>query len=81
MQEAIQSGQEESVDALLQSMAIAQQKVLISATYEVSYFPGNNGFRVRTSPMLFAAQCGNSGTFSALLRAMLGVLNLQVGAA
>lgn len=78
MQEAIQSGREESLEALLQSMTKAEQKTQLCASYEASYSPDNSGFRVRTSPLLYAAQCGNSGAFSALLRATREVLKPQV---
>lgn len=79
MQETIQSWREESVDALLRSMKKTQKKTQLCATHEALHSLVIKGFRLGTSPMLYAAQCGNNGTLSALLRATLGVLKPQVG--
>lgn len=75
MQGAIQSGKMEPVETLLKGMTDSQKKAQLCATYGDPV----STHHVRTSPMLHAVQCGNSGAFSALLRAARGLLKPQVG--
>lgn len=83
LQEAIQSGDMEPVDALLRGMPDTQQKAQLCATYGGSNHPPDyldkNHLDVRTSPMLHAARSGNSGAFSVLLRYTREMLKPQVG--
>lgn len=75
MQVAIQSGKKGPVETLLEGMTDSQKKAQLGATYGD---PGSEQ-HVRTTPMLHAVQCGNSGAFSALLRAARCLLKPQVG--
>lgn len=69
----------EPVDDLLKELTDSQQKAQLRATYGSQGYPDKNDLDVRTTPILYAAQCGNSGAFSTLLHATRRILKSQVG--
>lgn len=83
MQDAIESGRGEPVDALLRGMSEQHQKAQLRASYGGSPdIPGDrdkNDLFIWTTPMLHAARCGNTEAFCSLLNFTKKLLRTEVG--